>query len=297
MLKAMRTSEGTAGQTGDTRSGFTIIEVLLFLGISGLLLTGLLIGQGQSVARARYTASVDNFAAFLQAQYDMVMNTQNDNQDFQCEPEPDGSKLKLVTGTESAGRTDCLVYGRYVDFNTGVYGGGAHGTTPGGRVRSAPIIGRKEDARGFTGGDIGFFNSDGSASSNFISVEPTAIPQGQTIYNLEWGATIWNPDGTTAYGALIIIRSPINGSIRTFALDSHHMMYSDVDTSLGLVGHDASGVDNFSNTTLGRGREICVKSDDAPNNMVKAIKIAANGSGPAAVSIAPLDTAGSVTCN
>jgi prepilin-type N-terminal cleavage/methylation domain-containing protein len=56
--------------------GFTIIEVMIFLAISGLLLVGVLIGTGTTIARQRYNDAVQSFAEFLRQQYSFVINPQ-----------------------------------------------------------------------------------------------------------------------------------------------------------------------------------------------------------------------------
>lgn len=57
--------------------GFTIIEVSIFLAISGLLLTMVFIGTGSLAARQRFSDTTDSAQAYLQAQYDEVVNGVN----------------------------------------------------------------------------------------------------------------------------------------------------------------------------------------------------------------------------
>ena len=62
------------------RRGFTIIEVMLFLAISGFLLIGLMVGVTTTVARQRYNDSVQDLAEFLRSIYSEVINIQNPRQ-------------------------------------------------------------------------------------------------------------------------------------------------------------------------------------------------------------------------
>ena len=57
--------------TGDnkTKSGFTLVEVMLVLGIAGLMMIGLIGGTFTAIARQRYNDSVYDFADFLERAY------------------------------------------------------------------------------------------------------------------------------------------------------------------------------------------------------------------------------------
>jgi type II secretory pathway pseudopilin PulG len=60
-----------------TRSGFTLIEVLLFLALSTVIIVALMTGITQTVARQRYNDSVQSFTQFLRSQYTGVITTTN----------------------------------------------------------------------------------------------------------------------------------------------------------------------------------------------------------------------------
>ena len=60
------------------RQGFTIIEVILFLAITGALLAGLLAGSVSSIKRQRYNDSVNDFVEFLRRTYSEVVNVENE---------------------------------------------------------------------------------------------------------------------------------------------------------------------------------------------------------------------------
>ena len=61
---------------GAFRRGFTIIEVMLFLALTGLLLVGILGGLGGNIARQRYNDAVQDLANILRDQYSFVSDTQ-----------------------------------------------------------------------------------------------------------------------------------------------------------------------------------------------------------------------------
>ncbi|MGI9339469.1 MAG: type II secretion system protein [Psychrobacter sp.] len=101
-------------QSSQYRRGFTIIEVVLFLAITGLMLAGILASVGAGVNGKRYTEAVDSFQDFLISQFDQtdnVANTANaDSTTVQC---------RLDTSSKPVGTTDCSVVGRLVTSSDG----------------------------------------------------------------------------------------------------------------------------------------------------------------------------------
>ena len=59
-------------------SGFTIIEVVLFLAISGLMAIGLLVGTSMAIQRQQYRDAVQSFAGYLRDEYARVVSVEND---------------------------------------------------------------------------------------------------------------------------------------------------------------------------------------------------------------------------
>lgn len=59
------------------KSGFTIIEVMLVLGLTGMLLIGLLGGTFASIASRRYSDSVRSFAEYLRQEYSEVLSPES----------------------------------------------------------------------------------------------------------------------------------------------------------------------------------------------------------------------------
>ena len=56
------------------KGGFTLIEVSLFLAITGLLFLGVTIGVQNSIFQQRYNDSVQNFVEFLRSAYSKTEN-------------------------------------------------------------------------------------------------------------------------------------------------------------------------------------------------------------------------------
>lgn len=98
------------------KPGFTIIEVVLFLAISGLMAVGLMAGTGVALQRQQYRDSVQSYADFLRTQYSGVVSVQNDGQ-LSCPLVPESE------AESPRGQSDCMVIGRYIMTNDGSDGG------------------------------------------------------------------------------------------------------------------------------------------------------------------------------
>lgn len=82
--------------------GFTIIEVVIFLAISGLLLSAMFFGTGSMVSRQRFTDTTDSLQVFFQSQYEEVVNGVNVRaSDEDCK----GS-------SSQAGQSECFLVGK-----------------------------------------------------------------------------------------------------------------------------------------------------------------------------------------
>lgn len=97
--------------------GFTILEVILFLAISGVLTAMLLVGMGSAIQRQQYREAVQSYAGFVRGQYSRVINVQNDRLHGNVCP---------ISGTDSGassnrGQSECVILGRYIKTidNTG----------------------------------------------------------------------------------------------------------------------------------------------------------------------------------
>lgn len=91
-------------------AGFTIIEVMLFLAISGALVTMLLVGVSASIQREQYRDATQSFAQFMRSQYDGVINVENNHNNNHPR------KCPLISSTPPTynGQSHCVIVGRYV---------------------------------------------------------------------------------------------------------------------------------------------------------------------------------------
>ena len=86
------------------QDGFTIIEVTLFLAVSGFFAISLLVGASTAVQRQQYRDSVQSFANYLRSQYSQVINVENDRNFGKC---PIGG------GDTNRGQSECVILDKY----------------------------------------------------------------------------------------------------------------------------------------------------------------------------------------
>lgn len=207
------------------RHGFTLIEVSLFLAISGLLLIGIIAGTQSSISAQRFKDSVQNFAEFLRSVYSEVNNPQN-------------------TGT-NMGRSDYAIYGRLISF-------GQKRTTTGAiipdyeqRIYVYDVIGQSDSigtgsvAEALRAANANVIIENKDASGNTTSV---SFAGNVREYIPTWGAAIddaGKTNGTPYAGSILIVRHPRSGTIST-------LVSSDV-ININKIVIDANNSKNFTN--------------------------------------------------
>lgn len=167
--------------------GYTIIEVSLFLGISALLLAVALVGTGLSIRTTRFTDSTRSIHAYIQQQYDNLLNGVNSR--FGTEACASGT---VSTGTsQTPGTSNCLFLGKLMVF-----------TRNSSNVVTYNIIGTEPAS-------VDYSQSDERLIYNFT---PTIVRNvGVETYNIPWMATISGSKRTIdsqGVDAYAIIRSP-----------------------------------------------------------------------------------------
>ncbi|MDR2336989.1 MAG: hypothetical protein LBE03_02710 [Candidatus Nomurabacteria bacterium] len=226
--------------------GFTLIEVIAFFTVSMALIAGIFIGTGTAINRERYNDSVESFKSFLQEQYTLTANPQSARYGNQgaCEEESGYMKINYSSTKEYRGRSNCLMYGRLIEFY-GTATSTAGGWSSNGTVRVTPIIGKDLTSFCFiTGTDkeaeldkcSGVSNEDLSYKARLSEMDDNELlreamlgrENDGEVYNLEWDAYVdaffLKPDGSApddmsqipAQGAILIVRAPFSSTIRTF---------------------------------------------------------------------------------
>lgn len=185
--------------------GFTLIEVALFLGLTGLLFVGIVAGTSNSIYQQRFTDSVQNYAEFLRSIYSEVSNPQS----------------------VGDGRSEVAIYGKLITFgqNYGLDGAEIDQTSQ--RIYVYDVIG---DVVGTAdaSSDVTtmlktlkanvikkIFRSGDESSANPVieRVEPAGLVD---VYTPRWGAGIETTDLDAPFeGSILVVRHPKSGTINT----------------------------------------------------------------------------------
>lgn len=202
------------------RSGFTIIEVVLFLAISSGLAIFLLVGTSAAIQRQQYRDSVQSFASFLRGQYERVISVENDREPGQACP-ISGSD----SGTSSRGQSNCMIIGRYIETV------GATANVDGRNYQTKPVYAIKS-------GDEWRYGMG-------------AVDQ---TYNLNWNAKtkLSIQSEGSSHVAILIYRDPDNGQI---IVRTNSGRYGDSNIGDFFVGRTIGGVVGDAQFSA---REICV---------------------------------------
>lgn len=188
------------GVTVKTQTGFTIIEVMLFLAVSGALAAIILVGSGVAIGQQRYRDSVSSLKSYIQQQYSEVTNVANDrDKDWTCNNEADVSQVDASAG-EARGTSDCVILGRFVTIDE-----------TGTKLTAANVIGLRNPGAPDQPSDIL------ELKNNYkLSISPVVADDSE----VSWGSRVTKPKTNTPMPvSLLILRSPLSGSIVTFTAE------------------------------------------------------------------------------
>lgn len=258
-----------------SRKGFTIIEVTLFLAITAALLAGILAGSVASIKRHRYNDSVNDFVEFLRRTYSEVINVENER----IGTIGDSNSCSIIGMVDSAsklngisdgtwtrwtkdgsiqtydglpGRSQCAVYGMLITF----------GEDDGSRVYTYDVIGKTiEEHKNFNANteyptlnaalkavnaDIITLNVQNKNNEGIPSCQITAAGN-SNYYDLQWDARAETPEGELFKGSVLIVRSPVSGTIHTLFIKEPigaHAVIENTDNEYDVAdagGHCATG--------------------------------------------------------
>ena len=192
-----------------SKRGFTLIEVAIFLAITGALFVSVAVGVQNSVYQQRINDSVQNFMEFLRAAYAEVSDVQN----------------------AAGGRSEKVIYGKLITFGEKYNLAGdriSEGELPGNEAFVYTVIGDSGDANG-----EGTLASMKTLNANVVRKVPTR-DGGSTVelagiaesYAPKWAAQLEPPCGADAKlssckfepitGMMLILRHPNSGTISTY---------------------------------------------------------------------------------
>lgn len=220
-----------------TSKGFTIIEVMLFLAITGLLAVLLLVGFNATIDRQRYKEGANSLLTSIQQQYSDAVNIQNTR--------ANGTSCAAGVAGTNRGQDNCLVLGRFITVN-------------GGAIKANNIVGAPTSSTATAAGDIAILKSY-QPRPDGVNAEYTST--------LDWGVRAVGAAGATANKQLVIaiLRSPESGAVYTFSRNNSSVAPSNFQNMIVNTALPASPNDV--------GRSAIVLCVD-PNNMAFGEKLA-----------------------
>jgi len=185
-----------------SRHGFTIVEVIMFLAISGLMISGLLIAVSGGINNERYRDATNSFTDFLKEQYNLVDNVQN------ARVNADGGNPDGCNGERAT--TDCTIIGRYIASDD-----------KGEKLMSWPIIAKNDVVEVIADSEPGDDDMDIYGAMNLEA--PTGIGEMNREYALRWQTRLVAPvskqDTSSAPSQpfrMVLLRSPLTSTISTY---------------------------------------------------------------------------------
>lgn len=208
-----------------TENGFTIIEIMLFLAVTGLLAAAILVGSGVAIGQQRYRDSVSTLKSYIQQQYSEVTNVVNSRgKAWVCDSS--GNIIESAAAGEARGTSDCVLLGRYTTIND-----------TGTKLTTSDVIGYRTPGASKASSDIT------ELTANYkLAVSPID----QETEDISWGAQVVKQKTTTPMPlSILIIRSPLSGSVLTFTSEG---VQTDIKSLVAA-------------TNMTSKKELCVNAD------------------------------------
>ena len=199
-------------------SGFTIIEVMLFLAITGLMIAGVLANANRSVNEQHYRDGVETVRNVFASEYAKVYNLTNSAEGRVTSPCEDATAESRFRGT-----SNCLYVGRLIQISPDA--------NDGSNLRISPVV-----AKPVNEGNR-YDNTTSSASSavegslrddyTFRVYDSSAESENSNLTvrdSLPWSLAAVRPGASGVTDRMsvdfLILRSPIDGTVRSYNLRS-----------------------------------------------------------------------------
>lgn len=266
--QSMTQANSSDQPSSTSRQGFTVIEVMLVLGITGLMLAGILAGTYSSIATQRYNDSVRSFSEFLRTLYAEVISPQS----------------------YGAGNSDNeAVYGKVAVFGLNDSGDDV--------IYTATLVGKVDPPRDQTN----FIDELASVNAHLFCGKDADTSSTVDSYTPMWEAKIVNPEGVyranqQTKGTLIIARSPASGVVHTaFSSEVQPNLKEQCSPEQGNAASatlQSAIVDHGDQFDIKNDIDFCIVSDNS--RIVRDVRLTADGHNSSAVNLIPVD--GDVKC-
>lgn len=188
------------------QSGFTVIEVILFLAITGLLFAVLMVGVGAGINQQRYLDSARAYRALIQDQYAATLSIDNQiTNDWGCQT---SGVVDQNTPRSNRGTSECVILGKIVQVLP-VSDGIAS-------VQTSSITGRLKlgvgDVQSMTDIDA------------ILAYQPHIADFDKQVTDIDWGSYLMTNENPRrpSQAVIAILRSPATGLIRVFTSKNSH---------------------------------------------------------------------------
>ena len=237
------------------KAGFTIIEVMLFLSITGLLAVGILAGASSSINIQRYRDSVTSLQAIIQQQYSEVINVSNDRVTTTfCNNDSDVLKFETKTSSINRGQSDCQMLGKLITVLDNK------------QLAINTIVGARKTTTPKQSSDIKELEQYSFGS----------LPGGSSTYKVEWGSRLVNSENSLNFQfSIFIVRSPISGVVNTFINPTVNLFGSQINNAI-----NSDAVDPNKSSL-----KICVDSGGLFAGTKSAVLVKAGSTSAAGVEI------------
>lgn len=190
--------------------GFTLVEVALFLGLTGLLFVGIIAGTSNSIVAQRFFDSTQSFAEFLRSVYSQVSNVEG-------------------VGT---GRSDLAIYGKMISFGQRYDLTGERIPDDEQKIFIYDVVGSANvDVTG-SGAAADLLYNVGANVAIVTATDVSGRITDMTVagiaetYEPRWGATIERTDARESAavtdadnnlyeGTILVVRHPMSGTVNT----------------------------------------------------------------------------------
>ena len=254
--------------------GFTLVEVTLFLALSSSIMLGIILATNASVARQRYSDSINDFSDFLRGLYSAVLNVEN-----------------IDKAIGEGGSSGDAIYGKFVTFQE---------TNSDGTTATSIIV---RDLYGKAVSSATEFTSDTSTPINLLVSSEVDAYVSDTVseYNVPWEAILEQPnagynlpstpgspvdctlDSTKCFaGTILIFRSPLSGKINTYVSSSNNDHY--------LAANTKEEFHTYLTTKMTtRDLDFCIDSEDNTYSNRRNVRLLRNGANSTAVYMVEMD--------
>ncbi len=268
------------------KTGFTIIEVMLTLVITGLMIAAAGVMARQSITNQRYGDSVESLKDFFQSQYSQTSYAQAQSRNIEeskCQLNVGGINTRQQT---FRGKSDCLLVGRLLKIDYVQTADQQRDTV----VKGYTVIGQECDREAVTADNSNQSQDTKCFRRMFLRILEEEN-QPLLTYTPEWDAAMRVPEpripnsykyvgaGDSQY--ILILKSPLSGSLRTYINQG-----AVANSSLNQLLRSTSGL--ISDANLKTPFVFCVQPKDGASPL-RAIRIHQDSANASGVEIMPVD--------